>query len=152
MAFLPALLPYVAAGGALIQGVQAKNAQDFNAQVMGQTKNVSIDQANAQEGMVRRHSREELGKEAAAFGGAGVGYGGSSETALDQSAVSQELDALNTRYKGATTGYGYGVQSGIDRSQGRTDMTQASLLAGGALLKGMGSNYTFTPGGSDAIG
>jgi len=150
VAFLPALLPWVAAGGAAIQGVQAKNAQDFNAKVMGQQHDVSIDQANAQEGIVRRGSRESFGRQMAAFAGSGAGYGGSSEGALDQSAVNQELDALNTRYKGATTGYGYGVQSGIDRQTGNTDMTQASLLAGGALLKGMGPNYTMVGAGAGA--
>ncbi len=93
MAFLPALLPYLAAGGAVVQGVQAKNASDFNAKVSQNEQTLSIDQANAQEGMVRRASREALGRQAAAFGGAGVGYGGSSETSLDQSSVNQELDA-----------------------------------------------------------
>lgn len=145
MAFLPALLPYAAAAGAAYQGVQQKNAQTFNSQVMGNEQKLSIDQANAQEGLSRRASREALGRQAAAFGAGGVGYGGSSETALDASAVNQEMDALNTRYKGSITGYGYGVQSGIDKSQGNTDMTQASLLAGGALLKGMGGSYTTTP-------
>lgn len=143
-----AFLPWLAAAGSLVQGVQQKNASDYNAKVMGQQRDVSIDQSNAQEGMVRRHSREELGRQAAAFGGAGVGYGGSSETALDQSAVNQELDALNTRYKGAFTGYGYGVQSRIDRSEGNTEMTRQSLLAGGALLKGMGPNYTMVDSGA----
>lgn len=145
MAFLAAIAPYVAAGGALVQGVQAKNAENFNAQVATNEQKLSVNQANAQEGMVRRGSREALGRQAAAFGAAGVGYGGSSETSLDQSAVNQELDALNTRYKGAITGYGYGVKAGIDRTQGNTDMTQSTLLAGSALMKGMGPNYSFMP-------
>lgn len=144
MAFVGALAPYLAAAGAVVQGVQQKNAADYNAKVAGQEQNASINQANAQEGMVRRASRESLGKQAAAFGAAGVGYGGSSEGALDQSAVNEEWDALNTRYKGQTTGYGYGVQASIDRSEGST-------LAGNALLKGLGSYYAYQPKSAAAM-
>jgi hypothetical protein len=146
MAFLPALLPYIAAGGAAANYASQSRATAYNAKVMGQEHDLSINQANAQEGMVRRGSREALGRQAAAFGAAGVGYGGSSEGALDQSAVNQELDALNTRYKGGITGYGYGVQAGNDKSESK----QYGLMAGAALLKGYGSNYTYTPQPSTA--
>jgi hypothetical protein len=141
MAFLPAVLPYVAAGATAVSYAQKSNADTFNAQVAQNESKLSVDQANAQEGLVRRASREALGKQAAAFGAAGVGYGGSSEVSLDQSAINQELDALNTRYKGSITGYGYRVQSGIDQSNAK----QAGLMAGAALLKGYGQNYTYTP-------
>lgn len=141
MAFVAALAPYLAAGAAAYQGVKQSQADTYNAKVMGQEQANAVNQANAQEGLVRRNSREALGKQAAAFGAAGVGYGGSSEVALDQSAVNQELDALNTRYKGAITGWGYGAQSQIDQSKSTGD----GLMAGAALLKGLGPTYTFTP-------
>jgi len=142
MAFLPLVLM---AAGTIIKGVQDKNAANYNADVAQGEQKVSINQANSQEGLVRRAGREALGRQAAAFGGAGVGYGGSSETSLDQSAVNQEFDALNTRYKGAITGYGYGVKAGIDRSEGNTEMVNSTLLAGSQLMKGMGANYSFAP-------
>jgi hypothetical protein len=141
LAFIGPALPYLAAAGSAIGYAKSSQAADFNSKVAQGESNLSIDQANAQEGMVRRSSREALGRQAAAFGGAGVGYGGSSETSLDQSAVNQELDALNTRYKGSITGYGYRVQSGIDQGNSK----QYALMAGSALLKGLGSNYTYTP-------
>lgn len=141
MAFLPALLPYAAAAGSAIGYAKEEQASNFNAQVATNESRLSIDQANAQEGQVRRASRESLGRQAAAFGAAGVGYGGSSEGALDQSAVNQELDALTTRYKGSITGYGYRVQAGIDRQNAK----QYGLMAGAALLKGYGSNHEYAP-------
>src|SRR5882762_5539894 len=150
MAFLAALAPYagyIAAGasaaGALYQGAKQSQADQYNSQVMKNQQRVAIEQATAQEGMVRRNSREALGKQAAAFSGAGVGYGGSSETALDQSAINQELDALNTRYKGSVVGYGYGVESGILRDQSKQDMTASILLAGAQAFKN--KNYTYMP-------
>src|SRR5271154_7294427 len=128
-------MSYVAPILSAVSYVQQAQAAAYNSKVAQNESNLSINQANAQEGMVRRSSREALGRQAAAFGAAGVGFGGSSETSLDQSAVNQELDALNTRYKGAITGYGYKTQSGIDQSNAK----QYGLMAGAALLKGAGS-------------
>lgn len=147
MAFLPALAPYIAAGGALYSGAKQQQSSDYNAKIAGQEHDLSINQANAQEGQVRRASRQAIGAQSAAFGAAGVGYGGSSETSLDQSAVNEEMDALNTRYKGAITGYGYGVKAGIDKSEGNQEMASGTLLAGGQFLKSMGPNYSFAPSG-----
>lgn len=141
MAFVAALAPYLAAAGAAYQGIKQSQADTYNSKIMGQEQANTVNQAAQQEGLVRRNSREMLGRQAAAFGSAGVGYGGSSEGALDQSAVNQELDALNTRYKGAITGWGYGVQSQIDQSKAQGDQ----LMAGAALLKGLGPTYTFSP-------
>jgi hypothetical protein len=141
MAFLPAALPWIATAAAGYGQLKQGQADTYNSQVAANERNLSINQANAQEGLVRRGSREALAKQAAAFGAAGVGYGGSSETALDQSAINQEMDALNTRYKGAITGYGYGVESSLYKDKAKS----SNLLAGAALLKGLGSNYSYAP-------
>lgn len=140
MAFLPAILPYIATAGAVYTGAKQVQADKYNADVMANQQKVSIDQAAAQEALVRRSSRESLGRQAAAFGGAGVGYGGSSEIALDQSAINQELDALNTRYKGAIVGYGYGVESDLLKDKAR-EGTISTLLAGASAFK----NFTYSP-------
>jgi len=139
MAYVPALL---AVAGAAYQGVSGHNAATANRQISLNEQKTSVDQANAQTGMVMRNSRESLGRQEAAFGAAGVGYGGSSERALDQSAINQEWDALDTRYKGSITGYGYGVQANQYGKQAQT----YGLLAGSALLKGLGPTYSFAPG------
>lgn len=141
MAFLPAVLPYLAAGATAYGYAKQSQASDYNARVDANERDLSINQANAQEGQVRRAGREALDRQSAAFGAAGVGYGGSSKGALDQSAINQETDALNTRYKGAITGYGYGVESGIARGQAK----DYGVMAGAALLKGLGSNYSYAP-------
>lgn len=145
MAFIAAALPYIAAAGTAYAGVKQAQAQDYNAKVAQNEANLSIDQANAQEGQVRRMSREQMGRQAAAFAASGVGYGGSTENALDQSAVNSELDALNTRYKGSITGYGYGVQSGIDKADSQSSYVSAALLAGSQYLKTGGKNYAGSP-------
>lgn len=140
MAFLAAAAPYITAGAAAYGEVKKSQAAEYNSKVETIEGNQAVNQANAQEGIVRRGSREQMGKQIAAFGAAGAGYGGSVAGALDQSSVNSELDALNTRYKGQTTAYGYRVQSGIDKGEAK----DYGLTAGAALLKGFGSNYTYT--------
>lgn len=142
MAYVPLIL---AAVGALQQGAAQRTASLQNAEIAGNERKIAVDQSNVQEGMVRRSSREQLGKEVAAFGAAGVGYGGSSEKALDQSAINQEMDALNTRYRGSIVGYGYGVKQGFDRYNAGVEGAQGGLLAGAALIRGLGSKYSFAP-------
>jgi hypothetical protein len=149
VAFLPAVIaavaPYAAAAGAaatVYSGVKQSQAADYNAQVQRNEQRLATDQAAAQSNLVLRQSREQLGRQAAAFGSAGVGYGGSSEGALDASAINGELDVLNTRYKGQIAGYGYGVQASIDQQEGKTALASSGLMAGAALLKGANSAYS----------
>lgn len=128
--------------GMLKQGQAQKQALDYNAGVMKQEEATGLAQGTQQEDIVRRNSREQLGKQTAAFGSAGVGYGGSSAIALQSSVKNQELDALNTKYRAQLSAYGYGAQAGIDKSQGSQAGANSELMAGAALLKNMGPYYS----------
>lgn len=150
MAFAPLLVAGIAAA---YQGIQKSQADTYNSKVASSQQSNSINEANAQANLVQRNSREALGKQAAAFGAAGVGYGGASEISLDQSAINQELDALNTRYRGAVSGWGYGAQAQLDKTEAG-QQTAASILdfasskpvgalAGTAAMRGSGNSYTF---------
>ncbi len=142
MAFAPAASAIIAAYGAVKQGHDSAVASAENAQFQKNEQTASIDNANQSEVQVRRNSREALARQYAAFGAAGAGYGGSSGGALDESAQNQELDALNTRYKGALAGYGYGVQAGIDAQTGRTQADQGYMTAAGRLLAAPNGAYS----------
>jgi hypothetical protein len=149
MAFAPLLIGALGAAATVYQGVKQKQTDAQNADLMAAEGNAAINQANAQEGMVRRNSREALAKQAGAFGGAGVGYSGSSLTALDQSSVNQELDALNTRYRGSFTAWGYKTQSKILTEEGKNAQTAGVLLAGGQAMSGIAKYYA-QPGLAEA--
>jgi len=144
MAFAAAALPYLTAAGAAYSAGKQADASYYNSQVAKNTATTSINEANAQANQLRRVGRQQLGKQLAAFGAADVGYGGSTGIALDESALNQETDALNTRYKGTITAYGYNTQSQIDNQQAN----EYSVLAGASALKGIGSNYTYVPPGT----
>ena len=134
MAFLPILAAAAAVGGTVYSGVEKSKADSYNAAVMANEQKAAVDQSNAQANLVTRQGAQAVGRQRAAFGGAGVGYGGSSAIALDQSSVNAELDALNTKYRGAISGYGYGVESGILKQQASQQDTATTLLAGGQAL------------------
>jgi hypothetical protein len=142
MAWIPVA---IAVAGAVAQGAQRKQAADFNAKVDFQEAQGARATALNQENLVRRQSAELVGREKAAFGSSGAGYGGSSATAVDQSSLNTEMDALNTRYKGAQAAYGYLQQSSIDQSEGNVEAQNGGLMAGAALLKGLGASYTTMP-------
>jgi hypothetical protein len=120
-------------------GIANARTDRYNASVMGNEQALAGQQGNAQAGLVARNAAQAFGKQTAAFGGAGVGYGGSSATALRQSAVNAELDVLNTKYKGQIAGYGYGVEDSLLKRQADQSILSGSLLAGGAALKALPS-------------
>jgi hypothetical protein len=129
------------AGGALAQGQAGYNAGQYNAQQRTMEGNAAMDQALAQEAQTRVKNREDLGKQAAAVGAAGIGYGGSSGRVMDQSAVNSELDALNVRYRGAFTKYGYDAEAALAKYQGNVSRVNSYLKAGGAIISGKSTGY-----------
>jgi hypothetical protein len=143
MAFLAAALPYLSAAGAAYGAVKQSNADSYNAAAKANEAKISLAQGTAASNQVVRQGRQALGRQAAAFGGAGVGYGGSSEVALDQTAINSEMDALNTRYKGTLTAYGYQTESSLDKSNETSDLVSGGLLAGQQYIKNMPRSYTF---------
>lgn len=139
MAYVPSI---IAAYGALKQGHDASVASQMNAQVQKNESSLAVNNANLSEVMVRRQSRELLARQTAAFGASGTGYTGSDQGALNESAINSEMDALNTRYKGALAGYGYLQQSAIDSNTSGTQSEQGELTAAGQLLKAVGNSYS----------
>ena len=141
----PGWLPKAATGleavGGLTQGIAASNADRANATTMGREGAIAATQGYEQEAQTRRGSRMALGREVAALGQAGGGYGGSAGRAVRQSALNMELDALNVRYKSQLQRWAYDSQAANLRSEGRTALAGGVMKAGTALLKGYAGNY-----------
>lgn len=133
-------VPIMMAAGAIVQGAQQKNAADYNAAVMEQEKKTALAQGYEAEAQQRRAGTAAIGREVAAAGQSGGGYGGSVGRVVKQSAVNTELDALNIRYKAAMQAWGYGEQASNLEMQGRQAQTNSFIKAGSALLSGY-ANY-----------
>ena len=131
-------MAYAAAAMAAYGAVQKAKADEYNAQADQNEKQLSVNQGNAAMGLQLMRNRAAAGTQAAAFGAAGGGYGGSAATAMKNSAVNMELDALNTKYRGLVAGYGYGVEAQQKGQAANEDLIGGGLLAGSAMLKQSG--------------
>jgi hypothetical protein len=129
------------AGQMYSQGVNAKNANEYNAKVAEQEKKVELDQAGREEEALRRQNSQLLSRQRAAIAESGAGSGGSNGMLADQSSVLAELDALNVRYGGAMRGTGLLSQAKQYRASGRSAANGGGLLAGAALLSGASDTY-----------
>lgn len=137
-------IPFIQMGISAVQGKVQGNIDEakgnFDAAQRKIEGQAAMDQATQQEAQQRQISREQLGKQAAAIGAAGIGYGGSSQGVMKQSAINEELDALNVRYRGAFTKYGYDVESDLAKWEGKVKKTNDYIMAAGEILKSYGSS------------
>lgn len=146
-----AWVPYaISAAGTLYKGIKGNQAAKYNARAQEQEGALASAESNVEEGQVRNRSAEDLARQLAAFGAAGTGYSGSAGTALRQSAVNQEMDALATRYKGALRTYGDNTQANLTRDEGRAELTSSILMAGGKAMSYMTGSYA--GGGGSQLG
>lgn len=132
MAIAPLLMTAVGAG---VQGMQAKNAGDYNSKVLATEGAVSGMQANQAELTQRRQGNTAMGRSTAAAVESGGGIGGSTGAVLHQSATNAELDALNVRYAGLLKKTSYDTQSTLDKQQGNDAMMGSFLSGAGSLLR-----------------
>lgn len=132
MAIAPLLMTAVGAG---VQGMQAKNAGDYNAKVLAGEGAVSGMQSNEATNTQLRQGNTALGRSTAAAVESGGGVQGSTGAVLHQNAVNAELDALNVRYAGVLRKNSYDTQSTLDRQQGNDAMGSAFLSGAGSILK-----------------
>lgn len=138
-------IPIVMLAAGAAQAASQKQAGDYNAQVRGTEGRAAEQQSLVGEAEQRQSGREFIGRQAAAIGAAGIGYGGSSAGVLDQTARRTELDALQVRYRGQFTKYGYDAESTNARYEGRVG-------AGLALLRGASSAYASYSGSGTDLG
>jgi len=126
--------------GAVVQGAQAQQAARYNAWAMTAQANATNAEGAQREAQQRRDAREFLGRQSAAIGESGAGYGGSSQLSLEQSSVNAELDALNIRYGKEMKSLGLSMDAAEQRRQGQAAMLSGLLGAGGTMLRGQ-ANY-----------
>lgn len=142
VAAIPLIL---SAAGAATSGVSQANASAYNSAIYGDEATTAATQGYQAEAAQRRQNASMIGRQVAAVGQAGAGYGGSAGRSVGQSATNAELDALNIRYKAGLQKWSYGAQSANLSAEGQTASSQGFLRAGAALLKGYSSNY-MSPG------
>ncbi len=134
-------------GGAISQARNAKAAASANATMMRQQASLARAQGNARQETQLRRAREILGQQRAAIGQAGVGWGGSAQDVLEQSATSAELDTLNIGYEAELQALGLMNQASITDWEGRQQRNAGYISAASSLLNST-ANYFGNKGGS----
>lgn len=143
---------FFAALGSLVEGRSQANMQDaqarqadYRANIADLNASMASQQAGAREEAQRRESRQELGRQRAAFAQAGVGFSGSVLDVGRESAISAELDALNTRYAGQVERANFRNEETAERFNAQVFRKQAKstrrmrwLKAGSSLMGGGG--------------
>lgn len=125
------------AAGAVLQGVSAQNAANYNSWALTAQANALNAEGAQREAQQRRDAREFLGRQSAAMGESGAGYGGSNALSLEQSSVNAELDALNIRYGTQMKSMGLLMDAAEQKRQGSAAMLGGLLGAGGQILLGL---------------
>lgn len=124
--------PLAAVGGA-IQAYATLKAGKAQSKALKRQARATFQQSAQDEYQQRREARELMGRQAAGFAEAGIGYGGTTELVMRDSAIKAELDALNIRYRGVLQGRGL-------QAEARNVKRQSRLLAGAQLLSGLSNS------------
>lgn len=122
------------AASAISQGNAAKAAGEANAKMQEQEASMARSQGNARQEAMRRRAREVLGQQRAAIGQAGIGWGGSAQDILEQSAVNMELDTMNIGYEAELQARGLINKSTMSRWEGKQAQRAGQVKAAGSIL------------------
>lgn len=125
---------------AIIGGIMGSKAAKANAKIAWQNAQVVSDQAAREEGAIRREREQLVGAQIAATGASGITLDGSASSVIIDSAVAEEMKALNARYAGAVRSTGFRNQAAAYKLQAKQSL-YGGLLAGlgGAAAKGFGA-------------
>jgi hypothetical protein len=134
MAFLPAALPLIAAGGSLIQGAGGLMAGLKNKKRAYAAGREEIRASNAEQLEIRKDARRKIGSQIAAQWGNGLeGGSGTSLAALRESQLEAALDVMEARRQGTS-------RNAALRAQGKAAEREGYFSAAGSLL-GAASGY-----------
>lgn len=109
----------VSAAGSVIEGIGSQRAANYNARIADQNAQIAGMQAASEEGRQRNEAARLAGEQRAAYGASGVTMEGSPMTAMRDSAVQAEMDALSIRYQGAMKSRAYREEAAQQRYAGR---------------------------------
>ena len=115
---------------------QSKAAQ-YNADVLKQQGTQAVNTAAGNEAIQRRQSAGQLGEQAAAFGQANVGTGGTTALVEKQSRTNAELDAMDIWYGGVLEKDQADSAANLQRYQSLADKRASDMaLIGGGVKSG----------------
>jgi len=140
----------VSAGGAVVSGIQQKNAADASAQANEQNAAVAASLGAQREAAARNEGRRLQGKQIAAGGANGVTLSGSLLDYTLDTAVETELAALNERFQATTESNAYKTQANQDRAAGKAAL-YGGFISGASELAGGMAKFKSAPSSSPTV-
>lgn len=125
--------------GAAYGAAATYNAEKYNATLAQQNAQIALDQAAEEETRFRRQAQRQQGTFLAVSAASGLRFSGSVQDAYDDLAISQELDALTIRYRGAMTARGYNIEAKGHKMAARNALIGGTINVGASLLGSAGS-------------
>ena len=127
----------ISAAGAVMQGVQASQAQKFNTALAIREGEIQQDIAGARAEDIRRGARRRAGAIRAAAGEQGFqAAGGSVADILADEAREAEFAAKIAEFGGELAGFRGEAEARVRAFQGRAALTSGFIKAGGTILGG----------------
>lgn len=142
-----ALAAMVAGGGlktvgTLMEGQASSASANAQAQQLDAAAEVTRQQTNVREELLRRENERKLGEQRAVAAQSGFNpNSGSLAQIQGESAANAELDALTTRYQGQLQETGLRNDATMTRYKGRLAKRQSYMNAAGTLLMTAGAAY-----------
>jgi nicotinamide mononucleotide (NMN) deamidase PncC len=131
----------ISAGSALMQGQQAKQTADVNAELARRQGEADKDAAVAQAEQIRKAARYQIGAANVAAAGSGIQIGeGSAGIVNEGIAQRSENDAYMTILSGTRRQSSANNQASLYETQGSNAVTSSLLAAGGAVANGWKTN------------
>lgn len=121
-------------GGALLGGIGASRAAEYNANLEMMNAEQEGERARQEAERRRRLLKREMGTAIARYGASGVNLEGSPLEALEEITRIGEEDALSLEAGAKTSAWSGAANAANYRAQGTGQMTSAALKAGGSFL------------------
>ena len=126
--------------GQLSAARAAEAAGQANATMYRQQADLTRQQGGARQESQMRRAREILGQQRAAIGQAGIGWGGSAQDVLEQSATNAELDTLNIGYEAELQARGLMHKATLSEWEGK-QRKRAGYMQAATTVLGSAANY-----------
>jgi len=141
----------VTAGSSIMQGMQAKETADANAELARRQGAADQDAAVAQAEKIRKAGQQQAGQANAALAASGVSIGSGTPVLIDEQIYrDSESDAMNTILTGTRQQRSANDQAALLESQGQNAQTAGFLNAGASVLAGgakVGKGWTSVSSG-----
>jgi len=144
---LTAVSATVSAASSVMQGNQQAGALDAQAKAQDEAAITAEREGAANESAQRIQNRRLLGEQIASAGANGLTLSGSVKDFTLDSAVDQEMQALNLRYQAATQARGLRVGAAQDRAAAKSAKLNGYLGGAAALIGGGADVYGKISGG-----